>query len=138
LLDAQPRPFDRRPGPTSTGSGAPSPTRTGATPASSTPASGKTYTYYRADNALWTASSPFTSMTYDPLQRLSQTSTSGAVPLSYQQDGLDTVGLWQIDPVYGPGLLFRYVPGADIDQPVADIMCRRTGVSSSTPTNGEA
>jgi RHS repeat-associated protein len=31
-----------------------------------------------------------------------------------------TVGLWQIDPVYGPGLLFRYVPGADIDQPVAE------------------
>jgi RHS repeat-associated protein len=31
-----------------------------------------------------------------------------------------TVGLWQIDPVYGPGLLFHYVPGADIDQPVAE------------------
>jgi RHS repeat-associated protein len=88
------------------------------------PVSGKAYVY-SSENLLTSASGgggPTVTLSYDPLMRLSVTtnSTPGELPRGYQQDGLDTVGFWQLNPVFGPAMLFRYVPGPDQDEPVAE------------------
>jgi RHS repeat-associated protein len=84
------------------------------------PTSGKSFTYWPSDNALWTVSSPWTAMSYDPLGRLAHIDSASDTGFAY--DGLDMIAEYD-----GAGtMLARYVHGPGpsagsgqaIDQPL--------------------
>lgn len=76
------------------------------------PTSGKTYSYWPSTNQLRTVSSPWTSLSYDPLDRLAIIDSSTDVKFAY--DGLDTLAEYSGSDV----LQRRFVFGPGIDQPV--------------------
>ena len=55
----------------------------------SDPTSGKGFTYWPSDNALWTVSTPWTALSYDPLGRLALIDSAGDTGFAY--DGLDMI-----------------------------------------------
>jgi RHS repeat-associated protein len=84
------------------------------------PTSGKAYTYWPSDNALWTASPPWAALSYDPLGRLALIDSASDTAFAY--DGLDMIAEYD-----GAGtMLARYVHGPGpsagsgqaIDQPL--------------------
>jgi hypothetical protein len=86
----------------------------------SDPTTGKSYTYWPSDNALWTASPPWSALSYDPLGRLALIDSASDTAFAY--DGLDMIAEYD-----GAGtMLARYVHGPGpsagsgqaIDQPL--------------------
>jgi RHS repeat-associated protein len=86
----------------------------------SDPTSGKAFTYWPSDNALWTASPPWSALSYDPLGRLALIDSAADTAFAY--DGLDMIAEYD-----GAGtMLARYVHGPGpsagsgqaIDQPL--------------------
>jgi RHS repeat-associated protein len=88
----------------------------------SDPTSGKSYTYLPSTNQLWTVSSPWTSMSYDPLDRLAIIVGSSDAKFAY--DGLDTLAEYDGSDV----LQRRYVFGPGVDEPI--VQYEGSGTSS--------
>jgi RHS repeat-associated protein len=76
------------------------------------PTSGKAYTYWPSDNALWTVSAPWTALSYDPLGRLALIDSASDTGFAY--DGLDMIAEYNSAGT----MLARYVHGPGIDQPL--------------------
>ena len=53
------------------------------------PTSGKSFTYWPSDNALWTATSPWAALSTDPLGRLALIDSASDTSFAY--DGLDMI-----------------------------------------------
>lgn len=76
------------------------------------PTTAKTYSYWPSTDQLQTVSSPFTSLSYDPLDRL--TIIDGATDTKFAYDGLDTLAEYD----GSDALQRRYVFGPGMDEPI--------------------
>ena len=78
------------------------------------PASGKTFTYWPSTDQMRTVSSPFSSLSYDGLDRLATIDSTADTKFAY--DGLDTLAEYD----GSDALQKRYVFGPGIDEPIVE------------------